>query len=45
MYEDLKGGGVTVGGVDVIELGVVLLVERVSHVHGDAAEETFADVP
>ncbi len=45
MVEDLEGGGVGVGGVVMFELGVELLVNRITKVDSDSLEETLANVP
>ena len=37
VLKDLDWLGVAVGSVDVLELRVVLLIKRVTHVHGDSA--------
>ena len=36
MVQDLDWGGVAIGGVDVLELQVALLVKSATHVRGDA---------
>ncbi len=45
MVKDLEGSGVAVGDVAMFELGVKLLVNRITKVGSDYLEETLANVP
>ncbi len=45
MFKELDGGHVVVGGVDVLELGVPVFVQGVTHISCNTSEESFPDGP
>jgi hypothetical protein len=45
VLEELDGGHVAVGCVDVLELGVPVFVQGVAHICYDTTEESFPDGP
>ncbi len=45
MFEELYGGHVVVGCVDVLELQVPVFVQGVAHISCNTAEKSFPDGP